>query len=115
MILFIVFHLFSIVNFYITKNKIVKALKNNTYSITEGYIKNFHAMPKGGHDIERFDINGTHFELLYSGNYPGTKTLFYTLTKNRNGPIHGNGDKVKIYYISDNGENKIIKMWIQKN
>ena len=114
LVIFIIVHIDGIIDFYQTKKKISDAFKNKSFNIVEGYVENFHAMSKGGHDIEKFDVNGTHFEILYTGNYSGTKTLFYTLTKNRNGYIQNNGDKVKIYYITDNGKNKIIKMWILK-
>ena len=105
-------------------------LDKGNYFISEGKIKNFHAMPISGHDSERFDVNGTHFEIEYTGDYPNSETLFYTLTKNRNGPIQRNGQRVKIYYIEDdltnicipftgrcitfneNKKNKIIKMWV---
>ena len=132
LVVFAIIQLFGIVKFYTTQKEIIKALKNKTYSTTEGYIKNFHAMPKSGHDAESFNVNGIHFEILYTGNFPNAKTQFYTLTKNRNGPIKKNGQKVKIYYIKDslpkicipftkkciifnkNQENKIIKMWLMR-
>jgi len=112
-------------------NRMIKnILDNNNFLIVSGKIKNFHAMPKNGHDAERFDVNGTHFEIEYTGDYPNAKTLFYTLTKNRKGPIQKNGQRVKIHYIEDelpnicipftgrciifneNKKNKIIKMWV---
>jgi len=91
-----------------TKN----AVESKKFYICKGKIENFHAMPKWGHDREYFDVNGTHFEILYTGDYPNSKTLFYTLTKHRNGPIQRNGQKVKIHYITIDGQNKIIKLWV---
>ena len=115
---------------YITKKKVQEAFQKGTYNIVEGKIENFYAMPKSGHDTERFDVQGVHFEIIYTGNKPTNKTLFYTLTKNMNGPITHNGQKVKLYYIKAGAfdlclpflshclefnratENKIIKMWV---
>ena len=106
------------------------AFKNKSYKVVEGLIEGFHAMHKSGHESEYFDVNGTYFAIVYSGDYPDEKTLFYTLTKNRNGPITKNGQRVKIYYIqeelptfcipfleecivfNEGRENKIIKMWV---
>lgn len=94
------------------RDKVKTTIKTKTYKTIKGKIKNFYAMPKVGHDTERFDVNNVHFKILYTGNNPDDKTLFYTLTKNRNGPIQRNGQKVKIHYITINGENEIIKMWV---
>jgi len=91
---------------------VADAIKSQKFYVCKGIIRNFHAMPKGGHEAEYFDVNDTHFEILFTGDYPNSKTLFYTLTKNRNGPIQKNGQKVKIHYIIVGGENKIIKMWV---
>lgn len=111
-------------------NKIRDSINNQSYSIVDGEVDNLVIMPKGGHALESFTINDVLFEISYTGNYPESKTLYYTLTKNRNGPIQRNGQKVKIYYIEDeltsvcipftdrciifnkNQKNKIIKMWV---
>ena len=95
-ILFSIITLYGISDFYITKNKIISALNNKSYKIVDGYVKNFHAMQKGGHDIEKFDVNKVHFEILYTGDKPNKKTLFYTLVKNEKGHIRKNMQKVKI-------------------
>lgn len=123
---------YGIFESYTHKQLVRDAFINKSFKCVEGNIENLHIMPKNGHDSERFDINGIHFEIGYTGDYPNAKTLFYTLTKNRNGPIQKNGQKVKIYYIEDdlpklcipftdrciifneNQKNKIIKMWVYK-
>jgi hypothetical protein len=94
--------------------KVKQVFKYSSYQVEEGKIYNFKPMPKSGHGQESFEVNGKYFSIGYTGNYPKTKTLFYTLTKNRNGPIKKNGQKVKIFYIDILGKNKIIKMWIEK-
>jgi len=109
---------------------IQKLLDDNHYNTVLGEIKNYRAMPKSGHDTESFDVNGTHFQFGYTGNYPTEETMFFNFTKNRNGPITHNGQKVRIDYIkagvsklclpfitqcilfNELSENKIIKMWV---
>ena len=105
-------------------------VKMKSYLVIEGKIEKFNPMHKSGHGVEEFDINGTHFEIGYTGDYPKTKTMFYTLTKNRNGPIYKNGQEVKVHYVHDNSEwctlffskcgeinngneNKIVKLWVK--
>jgi len=113
-----------------TKDTVAKIIEKGDFFVAEGKITNFHEMPISGHDTEKFNIGGTHFEISYTGNYSNKKTLFYTSTKNRNGPITHDGQKVKIHYIKIGAfdlclpfvshclefnkatENKIIKMWI---
>ena len=34
------------------------------YQSIEGNVQNYHPMPEGGHDTERFTVNGVEFELL---------------------------------------------------
>jgi len=92
--------------------KVEYAFKHKTYLVVEGIVDKLDPMPKGGHKVESFEVNNVLFEILYTGNYPGEKTLLYTLTKNRNGPIQRNGQHVKIYYIPHDGTNEIIKMWV---
>ena len=89
-------------------------ISSNTFFTIEGEIKELHIMPKSGHDKESFKINNEYFEISYTGNYPKKRTIYYTLTKNRNGPIKYNGQKVRIDYIKIDGKNKIITMWVKK-
>lgn len=131
-ILFLTMSAYGIFERYTNKKLVREALINKSFKYVEGSIENLHIMPKSGHDLEWFDVNGTHFEIVYTGDFPNAKTLFYTLTKNRNGPLRKNGQRVKIYYIEDtldtvcipftdkcitfneNQKNKIIKMWVYK-
>jgi len=112
--------------------KVEYAFKHETYLVVEGTVHKLDPMPKGGHKSENFEVNGVFFKILYTGNYPSEKTLLYTLTKLRDGPIQKNGQHVKIYYIEDEltticipftgrcitfneaQKNKIIKMWVYK-
>lgn len=113
-VVFIFSLLYGEVEKKIISNNIQNIISLNTFFTLGGEVKELHIMPKSGHDKESFKINNEYFEMSYTGNYPKKKTLYYTLTKNRNGPIRYNGQKIKVYYIKIYGENKIIQMWIEK-
>jgi hypothetical protein len=112
-IFFITLSLYGVYEKNKLSNFIEDSMKFKKYDVVEGKIKKFHIMPKSGHDYESFEVNNKYFEIVYTGNYPDVKTLYYTLTKNRKGPIKYNGQQVKIYYLRIDGKNKIIKMWIE--
>lgn len=91
-------------------NKIVVAYQQGDYLIVEGYVENFHPMPKEGHDTEEFDLNGVHFE--YS-DY--TVQQGYHNALSHGGVITSDGQHLRIGYIimeSDTGnqmlENVIV-------
>ena len=75
-------------------NKIVVAYQQGDYLIVEGYVENFHPMPKEGHDTEEFDLNGVHFE--YSD---FTVQQGYHNALSRGGVITGDGQHLRIGYI----------------
>jgi len=95
---------------YSDNHQVEQSIKNETYSIVEGSIENYHEMPLNGHDTERFRVKNVNFSIRYTGTNINEKTLFYEYTKNRGGPIVKNGQKVKIHYIENRWENKIIKL-----
>lgn len=111
-IFFISFSIYGIYKKAQSSEFIQESIRLHNHEVVEGKIEKFHIMPLFGHDLESFEVNDKFFEIVYTGNYPNTKTLYYTLTKNRKGPITHNGQKVKIYYLNINDENKIIKMWV---
>jgi len=113
MILFIFFILYGEIEKKVVSNNIQNIINLNTFLTLEGEVRELYIMPKSGHKKESFKVDNEYFEISYTGNYPKKKTLYYTLTKNREGPITHNGQKVKIYYLNINGENKIIKMWLE--
>ncbi|MHC3994176.1 hypothetical protein ACXWTF_05060 [Thiomicrolovo sp. ZZH C-3] len=97
---------------YSDNHQVEQSIKNETYSIVEGHVENYHEMPLNGHDTERFRVKDVNFSIRYTGTNINEKTLFYEYTKNRGGPIVKNGQKVKIHYIENHWENKIIKLWV---
>jgi len=110
--IFLLMTSYSIYGKFKLSQKVEYAFNHKSYMVTEGMVDKLDPMPKGGHKIESFEVDGVLFKLSYTGNYPTEKTLVYTLTKNRNGPIQQNGQYVKVYYISHNGNNEIIEMWV---
>ena len=69
-----------------------KALATHTYSVAEGEVTDFVPMPPGGHAIESFAVNGTHFEY---GSGWGSTTFNSEWNK---GFIH-NGVQARISYV----------------
>jgi hypothetical protein len=86
---------------------------NNLYSSTklqtEGFVTNFHPMPSGGHDSERFIVNGVEFEYSdfeISG-------FGYNNAKSHGGAIDET-KYVRINYIKEKKINLILKLEIRK-
>ncbi|PLY06730.1 MAG: hypothetical protein C0625_08080 [Arcobacter sp.] len=107
---FFVNFMISIYEIYKVKN----AFRNITFLTAKGVIEKFHPMNKLGHEYESFIVDGKLFKISYTGNNHNKKTLFYTMTKNRNGPIKKNGQEVIIHYIKVFNNNKIIKFYVKK-
>ena len=84
------------------------ALANNQVNVVEGYVENYHPQPLGGHDTERFEINGVSFE--YS-NFEITNG--YNTPACYGGVITENGQHLlSKYVIESDGSNTIL--FIQK-
>jgi hypothetical protein len=84
-------------------------LYNNSLIETEGFVTNFHPMPEGGHDSERFTVNGVQFQFSdfdISG-------FGYNNAKSHGGAIDQN-KYVKIGYIKIENSNQILKLEIRK-
>ncbi len=75
-------------------NDTVGAYRRGDYEIVEGYVENFHAMPKEGHDSERFSINGIWFQ------YSSPISIGYHKPRFEGGVITGDGQHLKIGYVS---------------
>jgi hypothetical protein len=81
-----------------------------TFNVVEGEIENFNPMPVEGHKYESFTVNGLFFE--YSDFSP---TYSFNQSASHGGPIHTNGQKVRISYISNKTNNYILKIEVKKN
>lgn len=78
---------------------------NHNFKTVEGTVENYHPMPLGGHDTERFDVNGVHFEFR---DYDGTDYEYNNAAVN-GGAIEKNL-YVKISYFNNGKKNVILKL-----
>lgn len=88
-IAFTLFSIYGIIDFkHSTNSKTSEAISKNKIKIVEGKVENYHPMPKEGHDQEKFDVNGIHFEFSD-----------YTLTDEgyHNAASHGGAIKQGLY------------------
>lgn len=83
-------------------NHTVGAFKRGDYNAVEGFVENFHPMPKEGHDSESFSINGIPFEYGY------TISFGYHKVKSDGGVITGNGQHLRIGYTCYNWLGNVI-------
>ncbi len=66
--------------------------------VVEGVVEHFHPMPPGGHDTERFDVAGVHFEYSHWSVSQG-----FNQDITVGGPIR-EGSYVRIHYVHLAGE-----------
>lgn len=85
--------------------EIYEKYKSGEYEIVEGTVENFHPMPEGGHDTEHFEVDGVYFEYMARN-----AKHYYSQCKKDGGFITGNGQKVKIWYVSYGGYNHIMQL-----
>ena len=82
-------------------------LDNGKVYVIEGLVENYHCPPKSGHDTERFDINGEHFEYSYYEIRNG-----YHKPASNGGVITKDGQHLIIKYIEetyDEDEEDVIR------
>ena len=77
--------------------------KSGSYSTVEGYVKNFDPMPVQGHKQESFTINGVKFSYTDFSTIQG-----YHNARSKGGVIRGNGQHLKIKYITYKNKNYIM-------
>lgn len=85
-----------------------RAIDRGELQIVEGTVEHFHPMPYGGHDTERFDVAGVHFEF---SDYVITPGLHRTVS--HGGPIHA-GDRVRLTYLDHGGATWIVRAEIRE-
>lgn len=85
--------------------EIYEKYKSGEYEIVEGTVENFHPMPEELHDAEHFEVDGVYFEYLARNS-----KHYYSQCKKDGGFITGNGQKVKIWYVSYGGYNHIMQL-----
>ncbi|MDB5201708.1 MAG: hypothetical protein JWQ27_1117 [Ferruginibacter sp.] len=115
MIFGVVFALFSglIGAFVITSNLGAYRATRNIYKtkrfhIVQGKVDNYHPMPEGGHDTERFTVNGVAFKY---GDYDVTD-YGYNNAASKGGVIK-EGLFVRICYFNNGDKNVILRLEIE--
>jgi len=81
---------------------------NKNYKIVEGKVANYHPMPAGGHDTERFSVDSVHFE--YS-DYDLTD-YGYNNAASKGGVIK-EGLYVRIGYFNNGNRNVILRLEVE--
>lgn len=83
----------------------IAMIDNRLYRSVQGRVVNYHPMPSNGHDVEKFDVNGVHFEFadddLTNGGYNNAAS--------RGGAIRANL-YVRIGYYDKGNVNVILKL-----
>ena len=85
--------------------KMYKEYKSGECEIVEGTVENFHPMPQELHDTEHFEVEGVYFQ--YGAD---NSKHCYSRCKKDGGFITGDGQKVKIWYVSYGGNNYIMQL-----
>jgi hypothetical protein len=75
------------------------------YQLIEGKVGNYHPMPEGGHDTERFTVNGVEFEFSDFD----VSDYGYNNAASHGGAIR-QGLNVKIGYFNNGNKNVILKL-----
>lgn len=75
------------------------------YQLIEGNVQNYHPMPEGGHDTERFTVNGVEFEFSDFD----VSDYGYNNAASHGGAIR-QGLKVQIGYFNNGNKNVILKL-----
>lgn len=78
---------------------------NKQYQTTEGVVENYHPMPAGGHDSERFTVEGVEFEFSDFD----VSDYGYNNAASHGGAIK-EGLKVRIGYFNNGSKNVILKL-----
>lgn len=91
-----------------SNNSIYNDYISGKYKINtvEGLVSQFHPEPLSGHDTEHFYVENVYFE------YSTGTTLPQPKTKAHGGQITGDGQNVRITYISYNSSALIVKLEI---
>lgn len=91
-----------------SNNNIYNNYISGKYQINtvEGVVSQFHPEPLSGHDTEHFYVENVYFE------YSTGTTLPQPKTKAHGGQITGDGQNVRISYISYNSSALIVKLEI---
>jgi hypothetical protein len=85
-----------------------RLLENGEARVVEGEVRNFHPMPAGGHDTERFAVGGVQFAYSEYAIGPG-----FRHTSAHGGPMR-EGLPVRIHYSGEPQGATILKLEIKE-
>jgi hypothetical protein len=96
---------------FLDRNKAKQIMQTGNYFMVEGKPENYHPMPREGHDNERFDIGGVHFEysdyVMNGAGYNHAASLGGVITPE-------NYYRLTYYMAFDINSNRIIKIEIRQ-
>ena len=95
----LIFSLAEFISLYDMNQNISAPYKNGSYNTVDGYVEDF----EQAHKQEIFTINGIEFSYSDSAVMPG-----YHNERSRGGVIRGNGQHLKIKYITYKNKNYIM-------
>ncbi|MCM1364497.1 MAG: hypothetical protein NC122_01090 [Faecalibacterium sp.] len=96
--------LWSVITSNAESTRLYEQLQNQTCSVVEGEVSGFNTPSALGHDVESFYINDEFFS--YSNSVgPG-----YSQTKVFGGCVTGNGQKLRISYVTVENMNIILRI-----
>lgn len=91
------------------RHKTQKIFENKEYKVVEGIIENYRPMPSNGRGGESFCVKNKCFK--YSDN---AVIYGFNNTASHGGPLRGNGQQVRLSYITVDGENRILKIELRQ-
>lgn len=110
-ILFVLYELYAHVMKAEESKKMQERIASNEYQVVEGQLQELNVVKALAH----FKVENTPFQVDYTGQELPEKSFFFVLSKNEKAPILQNGQRVKVGYIVDDGKNRIVRLWVEKN
>lgn len=101
---FVIITSYSVITSNVESVKLSEYLQNQTCSIVEGEVSSFHTPTWLGHDSESFYVDDIFFE------YSNSVEVGYSQTKAAGGCVVGNGQNLRISYVSMGGVNVILRI-----
>ena len=100
---FLLSSVFMMIHTIRMNDAVIGTYRSGEYKTVEGYVENFHPMPRTGHDTESFLIDGVWFQYSDFELRAG-----YHNAASRGGVITGNGQHLKIGYTEYGNYGNVI-------
>lgn len=102
-IIVFVFFIYTSAGYFVNYFDLKEKYENKNHKTVSGYVKEFHALQKDGHDREHFKIKNEYFEYSNAELISGYNTPLY-----KGGVIKRNGQILTIKYIKNEEKVNII-------